>query len=106
MFDLIFSEKINIDIYTSLKYINEVLESPKAAESHYEELIKTYEKLRENPYRRSLVQNQYLASKGIRSINIKNYVLFYKINENNNNVLLYRFLYCRRDWINILSNDN
>ena len=105
MFSLTFSEKINSDIVSTLQYISEVLEAPKAAENHYEELIKTYEKLQENPFRRPLVQNKYLASKGIRSINTKNYVLFYKINENNNTVFLYRFLYCRRDWINILSKD-
>ena len=105
MFNLTFSEKINSDIVSTLKYISEVLEAPRAAENHYEELIKTYDKLQENPFRRPLVQNKYLAAKGIRSINIKNYALFYKINEDDNIVFLYRFLYCRRDWINILSND-
>ena len=67
MFNLTFSEKINSDIVTTLKYISEVLESPRAAEDHYEEIIKT--------------------------------------NEDDNTVFLYRFLYCRRDWMNILSND-
>ena len=103
MFELKFSEKVNNDIVSILKYIREVLEAPKAAESHYNELILTYEKLKNNPYRRPLVQNRFLALKGIRSINVKNYILFYKIDENEKNVLLYRFLYCRRDWISILS---
>ena len=105
MFSLTFSEKINGDIVSTLQYISEVLEAPKAAEDHYKELIETYEKLQENPFRRPLVQNKYLASIGIRSINTKNYVLFYKANENNSTVFLYRFLYCKRDWINILSRD-
>jgi mRNA-degrading endonuclease RelE of RelBE toxin-antitoxin system len=105
MFNLIFSEKINNDIVSTLKYISEALEAPRATKDHYKELIKTYDKLQDNPFRRPLVQNKYLAAKGIRSINVKNYVLFYKINENKNVVFLYRFLYCRRDWINILSND-
>ena len=103
MFELIFSEKVNSDIVFALKYICDVLEAPKAAENHYEELIKTYDILKENPYRRPLVQNKYLAAIGIRSISVKNYVLFYKINEENNIVQLHRFLYCRRDCINILS---
>ena len=105
MFELKFSEKINSDIVSTLKYINEVLEAPKAAENHYEEWTKTYDKLKENPHRRPLVQNKYLASKGIRSISVKNYVLIYKIDENDNTVLLFRFLYCRRDWIDILTKD-
>ena len=105
MFELEFSEKANSDIVSMLKYISEALEAPKAAESHYSELILTYEKLKDNPHRRPLVQNKYLASKGIRSINVKNYILFYKIKENENTVLIYRFIYCRRDWINILSKE-
>jgi len=105
MFELRFSEKINNDIVSTLKYIAEVLEAPRAAENHYEELLETYEKLKENPFRRPLVQNRYLASNGIRSINVKNYVVIYKINKEQNIVLLYRFLYCRRDWINILTKD-
>ena len=105
MFNLIFSEKINNDIVSTLKYISEVLEAPRTAEVHYDELVKTYDKLQENPFRRPLVQNEYLAVNEIRSINIKNYVLFYKINEDENSIFLYRFLYCKRDWINILSKD-
>ena len=88
MFNLTFSEKISSDIVSTLKYINEVLEAPRAAENYYEELIKTYDKLQENPFRRPFVQNKYLASKGIGSINIKNYVLFYKINEDDNTRLV------------------
>ena len=86
MFELKFSEKVNSDIVSTLKYISEVLEAPKAAESHYSELLLTYEKLRDNPHRRPLVLNKYLASKGIRSINVKNYILFYKIKENRNKI--------------------
>jgi len=89
MFNLIFSEKVNSDIVSTLKYISEVLEAPRAAEDHYEGVIKTYEKLQENPFRRPLVHNKYLSSKGIRSINVKNYLLFYKINEDDNTVFLY-----------------
>jgi addiction module RelE/StbE family toxin len=104
MFELKFAEKANNDIVSVLKYISEVLEAPKAAENHYEELLNIYGKLKENPYRRPLVHNKYLASKGIRSINVKNYILFYKVNDDNI-VLLFRFLYCKRDWMNILIND-
>ena len=35
MFNLVFSEKINKDIISTLKYINEVLGAPRAAEVHY-----------------------------------------------------------------------
>ena len=76
MFELVFSEKVHNDIISALKYIGEVLEAPKAAENHYEALIKTYDELKENPFRRPLVHDKYLASKGIRSISVKNYILW------------------------------
>jgi addiction module RelE/StbE family toxin len=105
MFELEFSEKINSDIMSSLHYIKNILEAPKAARNHFEELKKKYGKLKENPYIRPLVQNKYLATKGIRFIKVKNYMLIYQINEKNKTVLLYRFIYCRRDWINILTTE-
>ena len=105
MFELIFSETVNNDIVSSLRYIKEFLEAPMAAENHFNELKEIYKKLKENPYRRPLVQNKFLASKGIRFIMVKNYMLIYIINEKNNTVLLYRFIYCKRDWINILTNE-
>ena len=105
MFELVFSDKINDDIVSSINYIKNVLKAPMAAQNHVEELKKKYQKLKENPFARPLVQNKYLASKGIRFIMVKNYMLVYTIDENNNTVFLYRFIYCRRDWVNILTSD-
>jgi len=63
MFELIFSEKINNDIVSSINYIKDTLKAPMAAQNHAEELKKKYIKLKENPFARPLVQNKYLASK-------------------------------------------
>ena len=76
-----------------------------AAENHSEELKKKYENLKKTPFIRPLVHNKYLASKGIRFIYVKNYMLIYRVDEKNKRVFLYRFVYCRRDWINILTNE-
>ena len=43
--------------------------------------------------------------KGYRSIKVKNYVIFYVIHEENNTVILHRFLYSKMDWANILMGD-
>jgi len=105
MFELAFSERINNDIVSSINYIKNELKAPMAAQNHVEELKKKYVKLRENPFARPLVRNKYLASKGIRFIMVKKFMLVYKINEENNTVFLYRFIYSRRDWINIMTNE-
>jgi hypothetical protein len=49
-----------------------------------------------------LVQNEYLASQGIRSIKVRNYVLYYSVDENKNTVTALRFLLGKRDWVGIL----
>ena len=105
MFTLIFSETVNSDIISSIKYIKDVLEAPMAAKNHVNELKEKYIKLKKNPYIRPLVRNKFLASKGIRFIMVKNYMLIYIINEKDKTVLLYRFMYGKRDWINILTNE-
>jgi hypothetical protein len=50
------------------------------------------------------VQDKYLASLGIRSIKVNNYLIFYEIDESedNENVNVYRFVYGKRDWAKIL----
>jgi plasmid stabilization system protein ParE len=105
MFGLIFSRKANGDILSALRYIKDTLKAPQAAESHADELEKCFAALREDPYSASLVRNGQLATKGIRFALVKNYLLFYSINEQDRAVLLCRFLYGRRDWMTLLSNE-
>jgi plasmid stabilization system protein ParE len=105
MFTLTFSSKINDDIVSSIGYIKNTLQVPMAAENHVKELKKAYKKLKENPYVRPLVHDTYLSSQGIRFIKVKNYILIYYINEESKEVFLYRFMYSRRDWINILTKE-
>jgi plasmid stabilization system protein ParE len=105
MYTLKFSSTINSDIVSSITYISNTLKAPMAAEGHVEELKKKYESLKNNPHRRPLVRDEYLASKGIRTIMVKKYMLIYNIDEKKSEVFLYRFMYCRRDWIKILTDD-
>jgi plasmid stabilization system protein ParE len=105
MFQLAFSSKINNDIVSSIGYIKNTLQAPIAAENHVIELEKVFVTLKENPYIRPLVNDHYLASQGIRCITVKNYILIYQVYEENKEVFLYRFIYARRDWINLLTQE-
>ncbi|MDR0503886.1 MAG: type II toxin-antitoxin system RelE/ParE family toxin [Treponema sp.] len=58
--------------------------------------------MKENPNFRPLVQDKYLASLGYRLINVKNYMIFYIIGEDNKHLKIVRFLHNKRNWINIL----
>jgi plasmid stabilization system protein ParE len=52
------------------------------------------------------VQDNYLASFAYRSIRIKNYVLYYIVDEGKNIVNIIRLLYNKRNWINILKENS
>ncbi|GHV69669.1 hypothetical protein AGMMS49928_12910 [Spirochaetia bacterium] len=43
-----------------------------------------------------------IAALNLRAIKVKNYVVYYSVNEKKQTVRLVRFLYNKRDWINIL----
>jgi plasmid stabilization system protein ParE len=100
MFNLSFSKIIDGDIDSCYNYIKGSLEAPMAAENLMEELYEKLNHIKENPYSRPLVHDELLASLGIRSIKVKNFLLFYSVEENNINVIT--FMYNKRDWANII----
>ena len=94
------------DILTSVRYISETLKNPIAANKLLDE-IERYEKiLEETPNIFPFVHDEYLAQKGIKFFTVKNFLLFYTVNEDTKNVNIIRFLHGRRDWKNILTDIN
>jgi plasmid stabilization system protein ParE len=78
-----------------------------AAENLMKELYEKLNYIKEKPYSRPLVHDEFLSSLGVRSVKVKNYLVFYYIEEDNKNtkyVNLISFMYNKRDWINILKN--
>jgi len=104
MFELVFSKVFDEDIDACYDYIKDTLESPMAAKNLMNELSSKLIYLEEKPYSRPLVQDKFLASFGIRSIRVKNYIIFYIIEDANKkkNVNILRFMYGKRDWMSIL----
>jgi plasmid stabilization system protein ParE len=104
VYKLKFSNYIYEDIKSSVNYIKYDLQNPVAAQRLKNEIKKTYGKIKENPFIYPAVPAKSLALKGYRFTMIKNYMLFYKVKENQIN--FDRFLYGPRDWINILNETN
>jgi toxin ParE1/3/4 len=106
MYNLNFSPAVNNDFTAVLDYIRNTLENPAAAENHYEALLHTLRRLEENPLIRPTVQDAYLAGLGYHSIHVKNYLLFYTIDDDAKKVNLVRFMHSTRDWIGLLSDND
>ena len=90
------------DILSAINYIANVLKAPMAANNLLDEIEKYEETLEKRPYIYPFVPDEYLARKKLKFVIIKNYIMFYTIDEEEKMVNVIRFLYGRRDWKNIL----
>src|SRR5699024_3460201 len=88
------------DMSQAADYIEFVLKNPKAADDLLEETDQKINALLPFPQEHPIVENKLLAAWGIRFTQIKNYLAFYVIEENQ--VTVIRFLYAKSDWISIL----
>ena len=102
MYKLKISKLYDTDVDKCYNYINDTLKNPTAAENLIKNIIEKLNKISENPKIRPLVRDEYLANLGYRLITVKNYMIFYIIGEDNKHIKIIRFLYCKRDWMNIL----
>lgn len=90
------------DLINASDYIEFVLYNPSAADNLLDEAESKINALSEFPERSRLVEDPVLKEWGIRFILIKNYMAFYKIDEEAGIVYIVRFLYQQRDWTTIL----
>ncbi|MDA3834456.1 MAG: type II toxin-antitoxin system RelE/ParE family toxin [Spirochaetales bacterium] len=90
------------DLVSIMKYISSILKAPTAAEDLLDKIEKETEILEENPLIFPFSQDEYITKHGIRYMLIKNYFIFYTIDEDSKTVSIIRIMYARRDWINLL----
>ena len=102
IFDVILETTASLDLYGILDYIKEVLKAPESAERVYWSIKDQVLSLDEMPYRFPLVREEPFASMGVRLMPVESYNAFYIIDEQKNNVHVFRILYNRREWQNIL----
>jgi plasmid stabilization system protein ParE len=93
------------DLASNLYYITDVLKNPLAANRLLLAFEVKKKLLEDMPYISPLVHDGYLAQKGVRSVSVKNYTLFYVIHEEFSKIFIIRFLYGRRDWKTLLKNN-
>ena len=101
-YSVLVTDRAEADMEKAADYIEYSLRNPIAADNLLSECKKAIEGLAEMPERFSLVDDSILASWGIRSFNVKNYILFYRIDKERKKVFILRFLYGRSSWKSIL----
>lgn len=101
-YKLVVSKPAENDLEDILQYISKDLSVPKAASDFLDEVLKCYDNVSETPLMYALCDNDRLKGKKYRKAIIKNYIMFYRVDETSNTVYIMRFLYGRRDYINLL----
>ncbi len=96
------SEPAENDLGDIVRYITSQLSAPVSAlkmMSFFEEAMAG---LSDMPQRYQLVADERLSQMGYRKLIVKNYVVFFSIDEENKVVDVERILYGRRDWLRFL----
>lgn len=101
-YDIDITKPAEKDLHEIGRYISEELLKPDKAVKVVDKIADEIFKLEEMPFRNAIVDDDKLASQGIRKFIIDNYIVFYVVNEEKKRVTVVRILYNRRDWINIL----
>lgn len=96
------SEPAENDLRDIVRYIKSQLSAPISALSMIELFEDAMAGLSNMPQRHPFVADERLAQMGYRKLPLKNYVVFYSIDEGNKVVDIERILYGRRDWLRIL----
>lgn len=86
-------------------YISETLCNKQAALRLMNLIDKSIRGLAEMPEGHPLVKDEYLRNKGIRFVSVKNYIIFYTVDESMCKIYVVRILYGKRNWADVLQED-
>ena len=90
------------DLNDILSYISNTLHEPTIAKKLYNEIKEKFSNLKNMPHRHKIVNEEPYRSIGVRMLLIENYIAFYVVDEEHKTVHIFRILYKRRDWQQIL----
>lgn len=90
------------DLVGILSYISYTLHEPNIAIKVYSTIKKEILSLNKMPFRHAVISEEPYNSMGVRKIPVENYVAFYVVDENEKTVHIFRVLYKRREWQNLL----
>ena len=101
-YKLVVSKDAHRDIMDIAGYITHELKSPKAADSFLNDVEKSYNRVADNPRLFSLCSDDRLERMGYRKIVIKNYLILFRIDDENKMVYIVRVIYGGRNYPEML----
>ena len=101
-YEVVISEPAETDLDGIADYIATQLSSPMSSINVVEAIENSVMSLSHMPHRYALVDDEHLAAMCYRKVPVKNYIVFFTIDEDAGVVNIERILYGRRDWLHIL----
>lgn len=101
-FKVIIEESAEKDLASILSYISESLKEPAIAKRIFLSIREQVLSLKHMPFRFAVVDEGPYAAMGVRKIPVENYTAFYLIDEEEKAVHVFRILYNRREWKNLI----
>jgi len=102
MYQLEFLPIARQDMTDIVRYISHELFNPTAAEKLADEMIDAAGRLTDLPYINAIHQSIKPLKREYRKLIVKNYIMFYWIDENKKHVTIARVIYARRDYEKLL----
>ena len=101
MYKVLFTELAENDLKAAMEYIAVQLSDPTAAGDLLDEADKCISYLRSNPYIYPKSADARLEREGYRKALIDNYILFFKVFDDEKKVIVFRIIYGARDYQNL-----
>ena len=101
-FSLKFTPKANEDLELIYSYISEKLFAEIAADNLLERIESSIMRLKDFPYSCSFVLDEPLRNRGYRRLIVDNYIVFYLVNDMEEQVVVMRILYGAQNYQNLL----
>lgn len=102
MYEIIIDSGAEQDLVEIFLYITEILKAPDAARRLYSKIKKEISELSTMPHRCALIAEEPYKQLGVRKLPIENYIAFFLVDEAAREVHIFRILYRRREWHNLI----
>jgi len=96
------SSRAEKEMWEIADYISFELDSPQAAYDLMDKLGQKIDGLNSMPNRFALVSDKRLSQMGVRFIPVKNYIIFYVVDERTKTVTIISVMYSKRNWAILL----
>ncbi len=98
MYKVLITDLARHDIDETVEYIAVKLSNPTAAGDFLDDVEKCFSLLRTNPFIFAKSADARLEKEGFRRALIKNYILFFKVFDDERKVVVYRIIYGAREY--------